>query len=311
MLETPILLIIFNRPETTKHVFESIRKIQPKQLFIAADGPRPDKKGENERCESARKIATSIDWDCKLHTLFRNENIGCGLGPAKAITWFFEHVEQGIILEDDCLPDISFFSFCEILLNYYKFDNRIMHISGNCFYPNSYTASYYFSAYTHIWGWATWRRAWVKYDFNLINIDEKKLRLRINKIFSSGEERKFWLAYYYKVLNTDNKDFWDYQWCIAVWYYAGLAILPTKNLVSNIGFGNLATHTHNEKSPIANMKTVPLNTIIYNDRVKLDKRADYYSSKSVFHILTKKDILYQKIKKVLTEILKINNLKNH
>jgi hypothetical protein len=121
-LDCPVLFIIFNRPETTVRVFEAIRKAHPKQLFVAADGPRMGKEGEKERCEEARKIATQVDWDCEVKTLFRDENIGCGRGPAEAITWFFEHVEKGIILEDDCLPSQSFFGFCEKLLERYKND---------------------------------------------------------------------------------------------------------------------------------------------------------------------------------------------
>src|SRR5687767_5193193 len=130
MLNRPVLFIIFNRPETTKEVFEAIRKAHPKQLFVAADGPRIDKAGEKERCEEARRIATNVDWDCEIKTLFHDEDIGCGRGPAQAITWFFDHVEQGIILEDDCLPSQSFFRFCEELLQKHADEDKIQAISG-------------------------------------------------------------------------------------------------------------------------------------------------------------------------------------
>ncbi len=176
-LRTPVLLVIFNRPKTTQLVFEAIRRAKPARLYIAADGPRKNVESDIKNCAEARKIVEQIDWDCAVQTLFRNGNVNCGRGPSSAFTWFFEHEEEGIILEDDCLPSQSFFWFCQELLEYYRDDTRVMHIGGNNFLngwkkDNDY--SYYFSRSGHIWGWATWRRAWKMFDFNIKNYAKAK-----------------------------------------------------------------------------------------------------------------------------------------
>ena len=152
----PILFLVFNRPETTALVFQEIRKVRPQQLFVAADGPRPDRTGEAEKCAEVKKIVAAVDWPCEVKTLFRDNNLGCRVAVSSAINWFFENVEEGIILEDDCLPHPDFFRFCNELLDYYRNDERIMHIGGNNFqFVNKYgKSSYYFSHYAHIWGWA-------------------------------------------------------------------------------------------------------------------------------------------------------------
>ncbi|HEY3387536.1 MAG TPA: hypothetical protein VGK46_13560, partial [Saprospiraceae bacterium] len=160
-LHTAVLLVIFNRPQTTRLVFEAIRKAKPPRLYVAADGPRIGVDSDIFNCREAREIIKGVDWDCELKTYFREEDLGCGLGPSTAFSWFFEHEEEGIILEDDCLPSQNFFWFCEELLERYRHDNRIMHVGGNNFLngwqkDNDY--SYYFSRSGHIWGWATWRR---------------------------------------------------------------------------------------------------------------------------------------------------------
>ncbi len=212
--ETPILLVVFNRPETTRAVFESIRSIRPAALYVAADGPRAEFEGDVARCDEVRQIATRLDWDCSLHTLFRDRNLGAGPAVASAITWFFNQVPQGIVLEDDCIPSRSFYRFCGELLAYYQDNPAIMHISGNNFQYGRKrgTASYYFSRYTHSWGWATWRRAWKHYDFTLIP-------------------------------EADRSHVWDSQWLLSVERAHGMAALPNVNLVQNIGFGEDATHT--------------------------------------------------------------------
>ena len=166
--ETPILFLIFNRPDETKKVFERIKKIKPKFLYIAADGSRKDREGETELCERVKKVVEIIDWDCEIQRLYRKENLGCKEAVSKGIIWFFENVEQGIILEDDCLPDISFFTYCEELLNRYKDDDRIISIGGtNLGHKFRNKNSYSFSRFMNMWGWATWRRVAQKIDYNL------------------------------------------------------------------------------------------------------------------------------------------------
>lgn len=211
---TPILFLIFNRPATTQVVFESIRSMRPTALYVAADGPRRGVQADAPRCDEARRIASAVDWDCNLHTLFRNGNFGIGQGVAAAITWFFDHVSEGIVLEDDCLPSTSFYRFCEELLEYHRDQPRIMHISGNNFQYGKLRgeASYYYSQYTHCWGWASWRRAWQGFDLSLLRAGSHPF-------------------------------VWDGEWLLAVRNHKGVAALPNVNLVQNIGFGPDATHT--------------------------------------------------------------------
>lgn len=301
-LDTPVLFIIFNRPETTKKVFDAIRLVKPKQLFIAADGFRIDIVGEKEKCEETRRIATSVDWDCDVSILFQENNLGCGLGPTKAISWFFEHVEEGIILEDDCLPNHSFFTFCEELLKYHRNDKRIMHISGNNFHFGKKFGnnSYYFSMYSHNWGWATWKRAWVLFDYEMKDWIEFKNSLQFFQLMNSEKERFFWEKEMQKIYN-ENKSVWDYQWMLTIWVNNGLAILPNVNLVSNIGFGSDATHTHNEKSPVSNVKTGEIKQIKHPNRIMINKLADRNTFTKVFFFQS--DSIFIRLKNKLLKAL--------
>jgi hypothetical protein len=213
-LNTPVLFLVFNRPGTTRQVFEAIRAAKPRQLFVAADGPRADKEGESELCQTVRNIATQIDWACELKTLFRDTNLGCGRAPAEAITWFFENVEQGIILEDDCLPSKSFFGFCEQLLMKFAKEKKIFLISGMnplVEYSNS-SCSYIFSEYGGTWGWATWKRAWDNYDFNIKSWGIKKNREIIDVFFQSMGARQFYKNILAQTYRGEKISWWDYQW---------------------------------------------------------------------------------------------------
>jgi hypothetical protein len=255
MLKTPVLFIIFNRPETTLPVFEAIRKAQPRQLFVAADGPRPNKEGEKERCEEARRIATKVDWDCEVKTLFREENIGCGRGPAEAITWFFGHVEQGIILEDDCLPSESFFSFCEDLLERYKHKPEVMLISGtNILGKIKLKHSYFFSKHAGIWGWATWRRAWMHYDYSMKDWGEALKQQKVEDFFKNDlGKQQYYKNRFQETFEGKNISWWDYQWYYLRIIQNGIGIIPSVNLISNIGFGETATHTFDSNSKEARL----------------------------------------------------------
>lgn len=255
-LKTPILFIIFNRPETTKKVFEVIRQAKPKKLFIAADGPRDSKPNEKELCEKVKKIATQIDWDCEVKTLFREKNLGCGKAVSSAITWFFENVEEGIILEDDCLPDLSFFKFCSELLDKHRLDEKVFMISGDNFLPESLRLkeSYYFSKFAHIWGWATWRRAWKKYDFQMKDFPIFLSQKKITEIWKDRNTQKYWLEKFNEVYKH-KIDTWDYQWVYTIWKNNGFSIAPNVNLISNIGFGIEGTHTLNKNDSSANLNT--------------------------------------------------------
>lgn len=255
MLNTPVLFLIFNRPDVTLRVFNAIALAKPAQLFIAADGPRANKPGEKEKCDITKQIVLdAINWDCQVYTLFREENWGCGKAVAGAITWFFDHVEQGIILEDDCLPTQSFFRFCDEMLNKYKNSEQIYAVSGtNLLGSYNSTYSYTYSIIGGIWGWASWRRAWQHFDSDIScwkkNFIKQTIRENIKneKIFN----------YYAEIFNTnltDPVDTWDYQWLFARFLNAGISIVPIKNQIQNIGFGKDATHTFDSGSTLNSIK---------------------------------------------------------
>lgn len=284
-LETPILFMVFNRPDTTSKVFEVIRAAKPKQLFVAADGPREGKEGEHERCEEVRKIATAIDWDCELHTLFRAKNLGCGHAPAEAITWFFQNVKQGIILEDDCIPGPSFFSFCTELLNRYKNNEHIMHISGNNFISKNYGhgESYYFNKYFTAWGWATWRRAWAKYDFTVPFLPAFLVSEKFEQLVLNEQQKRYWEMIAGLVAGGKRSDIWDYQWLFTCWNNDGLAITPVVNLVTNIGFGTEATHTVDD-SKAAYVKSEQLQHLVHPSAIKRNKKVDNKTFVTYFEV---------------------------
>lgn len=266
MLHTPILFLVFNRLDTTQQVFAKIREAQPRQLFIGSDGARVGKEGEADKVESVRKyILDNIDWDCEVKTLFREQNLGCGVAPAEAITWFFDHVEQGIILEDDCLPDASFFTFCEELLNYYKDNEQIMHIAGTNFQKGIQVgkASYFISKWPSGWGWATWKRAWQKYDFYAKKLNEDVLEQIATHYSFNKREKAFWYNMHETIKDGKRPDIWDLQWSFTVFINKGYAIHPQKNLISNIGFGQDATHTTQIDSELGNVPTASLEQIIF------------------------------------------------
>ncbi len=277
----PILFLVFNRPNTTSKVFTEIRRAKPKILFIAADGPRENISGEKEKCGEVRKITEKIDWNCEVKRLYREKNLGCRKAVSSAIDWFFEHVDEGIILEDDCLPDPTFFRFCEEMLEKYCNNRKIMHIGGNNFQKseNKNNNSYYFSKYSHIWGWATWRRAWRKYRVNMSDWPKFKSEGRLNHKFRNFTEKFYWHTIFDAVYKG-KIDTWDYQWLYTVWKNEGLCINPGVNLVENIGFGTDATHTAIRKIEIERQKIrFPLN---HQKKIEVNADFDRYTSNNNF-----------------------------
>jgi hypothetical protein len=276
-LNTPVLFLVFNRPETTAQVFEAIRKAQPPRLYVAADGPRLDRVGEAEKVAKVREIATAVDWPCEVKTLFREENLGCKKAVSGAITWFFEHEEQGIILEDDCLPHPDFFNFCDSLLERYRGDNKVWVITGNNFQNGQKRgeASYYFSHYNHCWGWATWRRAWKHYQGDLPFWPGWKASQTWTQKLPDRVERRYWSKIFDRVYKNQI-DSWAYPWAACVWYHGGLAATPNVNLVSNIGFGSEATHTTSKRSSLAEIKTESIGKLCHPSLIEQDLDADKY-----------------------------------
>jgi hypothetical protein len=244
-MKAPLLFLVFNRPDITRRTFEAIRAAKPPRLYVAADGPRPDRDGEVEDCAKVRLIATDVDWPCEVYTLFQETNLGCGLGPLRGIDWFFEHESEGIILEDDILPLPSFFPYCDQLLERYRDDERVGMISGCNLVSEHFSPqeSYFFSRYINISGWASWRRAWEQYDVEMgawpAWRDRGGLRSVSdgNRFFESSWRRVFDRTY------KGGVDWWDYQWFFAFWYRGMLAAMPARNQTLNAGFGPGATHT--------------------------------------------------------------------
>lgn len=285
MLQTPVLFLIFNRPDTTAKVFEAIRNAKPKQLFIAADGPRIGNEADVEKCKQAREVVKDINWSCEIKTLFREKNLGCKYAVSSAINWFFEQVEEGIILEDDTLPNASFFDYCEELLKIYRHIPEIMHISGTNFQfgRKRGRSSYYFSRYFHIWGWATWKRAWRLYDLDMRLLDKQIIKDKMFSRLSTVDEQRYW-AKVFEDVKCGNVNTWDYQWLFSIWSNNGICVTPNINFISNIGFGEDATHTVGNNSRIANLQQEELHELIHPEELNVNYRADEFTFRQAVHV---------------------------
>jgi hypothetical protein len=244
MTRPPIVFLIFNRPEQTARTFAAIRAARPGGLLVVADGPRPGRAGEGERCAATRAIIDGIDWPCDVRRNFAETNMGCGRRVSSGLNWAFGQVEEAIILEDDCLPDPTFFPYCAELLERYRTDERIMMISGNNFQNGARRTpdSYYFSRFPHCWGWATWRRAWGLLDYKMPDWPQRRHTQWLSLIAGNRALENFWAQCFDGVMSA-KIDTWDYQWMYCVLTRNGLSIAPNVNLVTNIGFSSMATHT--------------------------------------------------------------------
>jgi len=299
----PILFVVFNRLDTTKQVFDIIRKVSPKKLYIASDGPRDNREGEKEKIESVRDYALkSIDWDCDVKTLFREKNLGCGQGPAQAIEWFFENEEMGILLEDDVIPGISFFPYCEELLYKYRYDTRISMIGGfNFFDKEKISDTYYYSRYVLTSGaFASWRRAWGDYDFYISKWKLLRQTDFINRVYPTDYQAKHYAAIFDNALAGNANDAWDYQWSFLNLLNDWKCILPCCNLVKNIGFGEDATHTKSSNDALAKMfQALPEGEITLPLKHPLSFNADITRDKAFLdmQVAKPKSILQKLIKK--------------
>ena len=259
IVTTPVALFVFNRPDLTEQVFERVRSVKPSVLFISADGPRPDRPDDIRLCRETLDVFDAIDWPCEVHWNVREQNLGCGPAMSQGIDWVFQHVDRAILLEDDCLPDPTFFEFCTELLERYADDTRIMQISGfNLAAPQSVfgDASYSFASYPFVWGWATWRRAWAQYDFRMTTWpafrDDGML-----KGLHAGRSHRATMRREWDWVHAGNGT-WDHQWQYAVMSQHGLSIYPASNLVSNLGFRADATQTTMEGGAYAAVPIEPL-----------------------------------------------------
>lgn len=282
-LKTPVLFITFRRPDTTRKVFEMIRHAQPKRLYISQNFPSSDNAGEIKKWNDVRAIIENIDWDCHVNKLYREHYLDAKTSISTAINWFFQQEEEGIILEDDCLPHPTFFRFCEELLEKYRDDERIAIISGDNFqFGRKRTEySYYFSRYTHIWGWASWRRAWKNYDVNISSWPEIRDGVWLYDLLGDQKSVRYWEKIFEDVYNG-KIDTWDFQWTFSCWIQNALTILPKVNLVSNIGFVKDAVHTK-KKSRLGDMETRPMTfPISHPSYILRDSLADSITEKMQF-----------------------------
>lgn len=249
--ETPVVLLIFNRPAETAAALAAIRAVRPSRLLIVADGPRPDRADDIRACAAARAAAQAVDWPCAVERHESATNLGCRSRVASGLDWVFTRVEEAVIVEDDCLPDPSFFHFCADLLGRYRDDPAVMSICGHrCDGPDEHDGpSYVVSRYPSSWGWATWRRAWRLYDPALARWPHLRSTDWLEALLGDPAAVGYWrLTFDQAVAGVDT---WDHAWLFAHWLHRAAALRPRVNLVRNIGFGAAATHTRAASHPLA------------------------------------------------------------
>lgn len=307
-VRSAILLLNFNRPDLTARVFEKIRSVRPSRLYLAVDGPRKANPPDEQKCKDVKLIFENINWDCRVRTLFRDENLGCKKGVSTAIDWFFEHENEGIILEDDCLPSESFFYFCDQMLDKYRHDTRISLITGTNLQDGIIRGegSYYFSQYSNIWGWASWKRTWANYDAALANYNANDVASELKNVFNDDFLLAEWLKIFHR-LKAGEIDTWDYQLNFITFFQNGLCITPNVNLISNIGFRADATHVntnyHNSELPVGELWE-----LVHPKSFIPQKQADYYFLNKEFNLdqkwrqFEKDKLLRRRIKKWFKKI---------
>lgn len=301
--QVPILLLVFNRPDTTRRVFDTIRRVQPARLYLAADGPRASRAGEVERVKEVREIVSNIDWPCEVKTLFRDSNLGCKNAVSEAITWFFTQEPEGIVLEDDCVPHPQFFLYCGELLERFRNDERIGFISGTSLYDLRKEGltwdgeDFVFSRYLSVWGWASWRRVWKDYDPDILSwpIDKEA----ISALTENSRLRSAHIKLFDKI-HAGLIDTWDYQVGLMLWKNSRLAITPRFNLIENIGFNDDATHTQSANNLMAKLSrmspsnlTFPLTSphLIMRNRF-YEKKLEALSTRSLIRKMCERLIDY-------------------
>jgi len=290
-LTTPVAFIIFNRTDTTERVFAEIAKARPPMLLVVGDGPRANRSEEGDKVAATRAIIKRVDWDCEVLTNFSEVNLGCKRRVSSGIDWVFEQVEKAIILEDDCLPDPTFFRFCQEMLERYHHDQRIGMISGDNFQfgRRRNDDSYYFSKYVHVWGWATWRDRWVgSYDVTMARWPRIRDEGWLADMVGNRREAAYWKKIFERVYH-DEIDTCDYQWVFANWAEGRVSILPAVNMISNVGFDENATHTNGD-SDLANLARNQIGfPLTHPAGVFRNIQADQFSERMCFRIpLTKR-----------------------
>lgn len=304
-LKTPVAFLIFNRPELTRRVFAEIARAKPARLLVVADGARTEQ--EAERCEETRRaVLDHIDWDCELLTNFSDVNLGCKRRVSTGLGWVFDNAEEAIILEDDCLPHPSFFPFCENLLERYRDDARVSMICGTSFRRERSNYSYHFSLHTTVWGWASWRRVWRHYDVELKLWPELRQTSWLDDVLVNPVAVRYWRGIFDMMYEAEAKrsDTWDYQLFFSWWARHSLAVTPNVNLVSNLGFGNDATHT---TGVLPTMAELPSEGIELPPRhpphMHLDREADDFAFRQICPWIIENQNLYWRLRHRFTNLL--------
>lgn len=282
MLDVPIAFVIFNRPGPTKISFQQIRSARPTKLFLISDAARANRPQEAKLVQECRHIAEQVDWPCEVTKIYADQNMSCGRRISSGITEAMTHVERLIILEDDCVASPSFFPYCDALLDRYQDDERVMAITGNNFQMGAQrtSASYYFSKYPHCWGWATWRRAWQHFRLDIPDWPRFRDAGHLAAFCSGNREINYWTNIFDRV-HAGSSDSWAYPWTLCCWMHHGLTALPSVNLVSNIGFGEDATHTK-KTIPMAGLPAGTLDTIVHPAAVARHFAADSFTDELIF-----------------------------
>jgi hypothetical protein len=290
----PIALIVFNRPHLASQLYQRVRAVRPRHLLVVADGPRADRPEERSLCEATRKIVSSPDWPCELQKNFAVENLGNRRRLSSGLNWVFEQCPEAIILEDDCLPCPSFFSFCSEMLTRYREDPRIMHVSGQNLQGGRRrgTGSYFFSRYSLSWGWASWRRAWQYYDVGLSAWPTAHQEGWLASMLDDPLEIEYWTGIFDQT-HRGLIDTWDYQWLFTCWCQNGLSIQPNENLVTNIGAGPDATNLK-EGHRALGIPTGELREFVHPTAIFQNREADRFTFKE--YIASPKVPWFQKSK---------------
>ena len=279
-MRSAVLLIIYKREATTKRVFERIKEAQPPRLYIAANAPNPQKEDDEIKCLKARQCTENVDWQCDVKRWYRDTHLTAGESISSAISWFFENEEEGIIIEDDILAHPDFFKYCDEMLDRYREDERIHLIAGrNSFFYSipEHQASYFFSRYMMIWGWASWRRVWNTYQYDLSKISKKEFSEKLKQI--DYRARPF-MRILYKLMLTKKFDTWDHQFFVNQILYSRYSIIPFTNMVENLGMGSPeATHSSSDLKR-TNHKAESPYPLYHPEIVKVDEDVDYVHAKN-------------------------------
>ena len=306
-LKTPVLFLIFNRPDTTEKVFNAIKEAKPLQLFIAADGPIANNSESDYKCSETRKIIEKVDWECNVKKLYLDDNLGCRIAISSAIDWFFENVDEGIILEDDCVPSKSFFWFCQEMLEKYRDEELVMQINGTHYLNGlmEFKDSYYFSKLISCWGWATWKKAWSNFDAQMSDYHKLKKDRFLVDYYNNNEISK-WMGSYLDEADTESCGIWSTQWAFGVIKKKGLSVTPTTNMIQNIGFDkNATTGTAESFTKYSNFIPKNMNKIVHPAKISYDGTIDSLHFSSIIKITDPRVISnYQRpFKKIIKNML--------